>query len=707
MNADISEESPSNYFWLTANPDYWDPEDAEKGDQIRYQAYNNNENKRRKFSAFEKAKPGDRVLIYTSSPRRKVTSEGKIVSGLETGDDGIVIEYERALDAVDWNDIKEDPILADSSPINLRARGSLFELSEDEYTAILSMAGAEDQATHDGTTEGDTEDDIDGSEEAIWKFLCDDKTFQLYFSYKVFGRPQKLDVSKGDRLVLYDFEDQLIYGPFTAESDVAEALIPEAAGEQYPYQVRISWDTLYRLPKEKFPLDITQDWFSSEQANEILRALHEEGTYVEVAEDGSVQAPDDTPERSGEGTDKTKPELLPEPDEAPITDILTLKNDQQPTPDTELLQEADEPGAVILQEATVGELRPELYQYGLAHLIAGRSLLLYGPTGTKKNSIARRLGQAICTDLLTVTATPDLNDQQLLATPSDNESVGPFIRAVNSCYASLDEHEHPVWMLIENFETVPIPQLGNVLTLLEIERRVDRRISVGDELLPVPMAFRVIATMDVVDAAGLPELYSTSRQFAPLHVSTHLNDDQPHNSDYPILRHLHHKQDYQRLRFSAEQAVLSKLTDLPTNIERDTHLSIPALAELFDAEAALDAALSSVSLPIETNYDFIDALSHYAWKLGEDNDVSLGRELLVDAIKFVVVYNWLFPKQSDWEVVDQAVAAYFNPTIFMRLNRVNEEQGVQQCMACRDSFATVAEILGFKATAAQIRSYRA
>ena len=145
--SEISVEGKTNYFWITANPKIWNVSKIKDGGTIFYTAYNQRGNKRRIFDAFEKAKPGDKVIFYESTPVKKIVAEGEITEGMhyeeEEGFDepveGIRVKYSKPLNNITWFQLKDIPDLEDSKPISNGAQGSIFELTKKEFETILAL----------------------------------------------------------------------------------------------------------------------------------------------------------------------------------------------------------------------------------------------------------------------------------------------------------------------------------------------------------------------------------------------------------------------------------------------------------------------------------------------------------------------------------------------------------------------------------------
>ncbi|AST91081.1 hypothetical protein BC6307_07215 [Sutcliffiella cohnii] len=147
----VEGEEKVRYYWLTANPSIWDVSRIKNGETVFYTAYNEKGNKRRVFNAFESAQPKDKILFYESTPRKEIVALGEVVEGLhvETEEgfpepvEGVSFRYIRDVKAITWSQIINVEELKDASPVKNGAQGSLFELTENEFEAILALEETE------------------------------------------------------------------------------------------------------------------------------------------------------------------------------------------------------------------------------------------------------------------------------------------------------------------------------------------------------------------------------------------------------------------------------------------------------------------------------------------------------------------------------------------------------------------------------------
>ncbi|WP_064094126.1 HI_0552 family protein [Rossellomorea aquimaris] len=142
-----TEDKKTRYFWLTASPSIWSVEEIKDGGAVNYTAYNEKGNKRRVYSAFENARPEDKIIFYESTPRKEIVAQGEVVKGLheveEEGFDepilGVSFRYIEDITPISWETISQVEELQSCSPIKNGAQGSLFEITKEEFETILSL----------------------------------------------------------------------------------------------------------------------------------------------------------------------------------------------------------------------------------------------------------------------------------------------------------------------------------------------------------------------------------------------------------------------------------------------------------------------------------------------------------------------------------------------------------------------------------------
>jgi len=133
-----------NYWWLNANPKYWNINDYEIGQEQSYTTRNEKGNKRQKYNYFTKVKPGDLIIGYESSPVKKVTAIFEINKAIhiddEDGEEKITFILKKFFPAnarLTWDEVKKIPALSECEVVKSN-QGSLFKLEENEFNALVN-----------------------------------------------------------------------------------------------------------------------------------------------------------------------------------------------------------------------------------------------------------------------------------------------------------------------------------------------------------------------------------------------------------------------------------------------------------------------------------------------------------------------------------------------------------------------------------------
>lgn len=136
------ETADVNYWWLYANPKYWEIDTFEVGEIQEYTAYNDKGNKRQIFKYFKAVKPGDKLVCYETHPTKRVKALCEITKGLHEDDGFEVFNFiiqEKVTYEVPWNELILNDVFKGSEPYKA-ATGSLYRLTKAEYEAIIEMA---------------------------------------------------------------------------------------------------------------------------------------------------------------------------------------------------------------------------------------------------------------------------------------------------------------------------------------------------------------------------------------------------------------------------------------------------------------------------------------------------------------------------------------------------------------------------------------
>ena len=130
-------------WWINANPKYWDLSSHPPGSLQTYTTHTQKGSKRRIYKYFEKVRPGDRMIGYETTPKKRVVARLVVTRGMHLDEeDQESIEFR--VDAFypsqpNWDELQQDQLLADAEVFS-NNQGSLFRLSQKEYERIEQIA---------------------------------------------------------------------------------------------------------------------------------------------------------------------------------------------------------------------------------------------------------------------------------------------------------------------------------------------------------------------------------------------------------------------------------------------------------------------------------------------------------------------------------------------------------------------------------------
>lgn len=123
------------YWWLNANPSFWNLSDLKIGEERYYTLYSESGHKRRVFQHFLDAKVGDKVIGYESYPSRNIVALMEI-SRASDGEAVFFKKIEEFKHPVAYKDLRQSPELKDLE-VFISPTGSLFKVTEDEFNFIM------------------------------------------------------------------------------------------------------------------------------------------------------------------------------------------------------------------------------------------------------------------------------------------------------------------------------------------------------------------------------------------------------------------------------------------------------------------------------------------------------------------------------------------------------------------------------------------
>ena len=574
-------------------------------------------------------------------------------------------------------------------------------------------------------------------------------TCQECFKKNLFGSPSGANAAEGDILLLKDYKkefgrnsDSVLYGPYTALTDEQENIDPDAWGGRFQHQIKVEADELFMLPVAKLDVDIgKKNNLSGSDAKQVLSQLTTKGTPIEIGSEGEIEptenGPSDPDELEAEDDDEEPDDTASDDEEDDaedfddeedpvggdtmdrLTTIHMAKNQTDPMPAEDVLEEAPNPGLALLRPAIDGELRPEIYEQALAHLVAGKNIILYGPPGSGKTRIAERLGHVICSNLHIEAANAEWTYQEVVGgyTPAAGggfkPSRGVLTTAAAGCEQSLADNGNPEWLLIDELNRANLDEaFGDVFTLLDLDHRTDSQITFADtKSQPVPLAFRILGTMNTEDQAQLFALgYAFRRRFAFLEVPPAYDTASEPLDRSATFGELSVDPEFERLGSILEEAAVSQFdsavhSETLADATADTPLGVPPLEAVVDPNTLYDEAVDTIT-PSGDAIEFPTAILLFVQTLANNDVADIGQGIILDTIRYVLAHYLLFPTTSDWEVVDQAIEAYIVPQLEAYTSELRRAETVATESDAKSNFESVADVadqLGLAATAATLR----
>jgi hypothetical protein len=140
-------KSEDRYFWVNTKQTSW----QEPGGRLFYSTTRSSGKEWRNLEAFERAQPGDDVLVYQLDPEMRVVGRARVVDELherDEGDDeesesGITLEWIESADGAGWERIASDPELADCRVVESNKSYVLTEITEEEFERVLELGELE------------------------------------------------------------------------------------------------------------------------------------------------------------------------------------------------------------------------------------------------------------------------------------------------------------------------------------------------------------------------------------------------------------------------------------------------------------------------------------------------------------------------------------------------------------------------------------
>lgn len=345
-----------------------------------------------------------------------------------------------------------------------------------------------------------------------------------------------------------------------------------------------------------------------------------------------------------------------------------------------------------------------LYREALAHLAAGKNIVFYGPPGTGKTRAARKLSGVICDgDYSLVTANAEWSNYQVVGGYAPSEEgfkpqPGFLTEAAQECKESLNSPTgaHPSWLLIDELNRANLDEaFGDVFTLLDVDYRNTREISYAPnaDSVPLPLSFRILATMNTYDQAQLFSLgYAFRRRFAFVRVPSLMDDrNKAPETSSPSVNPAQDKltsgsqTTIDIIRGTLTDDLLLGSNDQQGVSPRDVAAVLDDLADSTRINDAIERLDETDEFRTGT-LDWVETMVYFAQETMDREVIEIGQALLIDAAKFVVAHELLFPEETDRTALDQAVVSYIVPQFEHFMPKLRRAETIDQDSTAIEDF---------------------
>lgn len=349
--------------------------------------------------------------------------------------------------------------------------------------------------------------------------------------------------------------------------------------------------------------------------------------------------------------------------------------------------------------------RPEIYRNALTHLIAGKNVVFYGPPGTGKTRAARILCSSICEGFDLVTANAEWSNHQVVggykpAGGTWEPDPGFLTEVAQACETSInDVPPRPTWLIIDELNRANLDEaFGDVFTLLDIDYRTTEPLAYADQETYVPLSFRILATMNTYDQAQLFSLgYAFRRRFAFVSVPSLLADqDEPEidvETEIPI-ESPSLSESRSHVVSVVQEAAIEALTNGSQDqgvCDTDVATVIPELAEEQMLRKALQELRENEDLQTD-DLDMTETLVYFTGEITDSDVIDVGQALLIDAIKYMIAHQLLFPDEIDRSTLDNAVVAYIVPQFEHFMSELRRAETIDRGSDSRERFERIIQL---------------